>query len=283
MGPTVQKTAPRIGLALGGGGAKGFAHVPILEALDEMGLRPSRIVGTSIGAVIGALYASGLSGRAIRETVDDLVISEEDDWREILFGKDLGRIADLVRPGLMRGSLLHIESFLQVLAEHLPVKSFKGLKTPLQVVASDYWSREQVVLERGALLPAIGASVALPGLFKPYPLGQRLLLDGGMVNPVPFDLLAGRCDITVAVDVLGERNRREQPGGPPFFETLFTAFQIMQQTILNEKLEQGGPDIYLRIPLRDIKVLDFHKVDEIYRQAAPAKAQLQWELERLLT
>jgi NTE family protein len=271
-----------IGLALGGGGAKGFAHVPILEALDEMGLRPTHIAGTSIGAVIGALYAAGLPARSIRETVDDLVISEEDDWREILFGKELGQIADLMRPGLLRGSLLHAENFLQVLGRHLPVKSFKGLQTPLTVVAADYWSREQVVLKRGPLLPAIGASVALPGLFKPFPLQDRLLLDGGLVNPVPFDLLLGRCDIRIAVDVLGERSRRELPGGPPFFETLFTAFQIMQQGILSEKLRQQPPDIYLRVPLRDIKVLDFHKVDEIYRQAARSKAQLQWELERRL-
>jgi NTE family protein len=271
-----------IGLALGGGGAKGFAHVPILEALDEMGLRPTHIACTSIGAVIGALYAAGLPARSIRETVDDLVISEEDDWREILFGKELGQIADLMRPGLLRGSLLHAENFLQVLGRHLPVKSFKGLQTPLTVVAADYWSREQVVLKRGPLLPAIGASVALPGLFKPFPLQDRLLLDGGLVNPVPFDLLLGRCDIRIAVDVLGERSRRELPGGPPFFETLFTAFQIMQQGILSEKLRQQPPDIYLRVPLRDIKVLDFHKVDEIYRQAARSKAQLQWELERRL-
>jgi len=282
MGLMTLKPRKRIGLALGGGGAKGFAHVPILEALDEMGLRPTRIVGTSIGAVIGALYAAGLSGRAIRETVDDLVISEEDDWREILFGKDLAGIADLIRPGLLRGSLLHVENMLEVLARHLPAKSFKGLKIPLSVVAADYWSREQVVIERGALLPAIGASVALPGLFKPYPFKDRLLLDGGMVNPVPFDLLEDRCDISVAVDVLGERSRRDHPGGPPFFDAVFSASQIMQRAILSEKLEQRRPDIYLRIPLRDIKVLDFHKVEEIYRQAAQAKAQLQWELERRL-
>lgn len=272
----------KIGLALGGGGAKGFAHVPILEVLDELGVRPACIAGTSVGAVIGALYAAGVSAWEIRETVDDLVISEEDDWREILLNKDLGRIADLVRPGLLRGSLLHAESFLKVLAHHLPAKSFGDLKIPLAVVAADYWSREQVVLKRGPLLPAIGASVALPGLFKPYALNDRLLIDGGTVNPVPFDLLECTCDITVAVDVLGSRTRRERPGGPSFFETVFTAFQIMQQSILNEKMEQQRPDIYIRAPLVDIRVLDFHKVDEIYRQAAKAKAQLQSELERLM-
>lgn len=272
----------KIGLALGGGGAKGFAHVPILEALDELGVRPARIAGTSIGAVIGALYAAGLSAKEIRETVDELVISEKDDWLDILLNKDLGRIADIIRPGVLRGSLLHPESFLEVLSHHLPTKSFGGLKTPLAVVAADYWSREQVIFERGALLPAIGASVALPGLFKPYPVGDRLLIDGGTVNPVPFDLLQPKCDITVAVDVLGSRTRHERPGGPSFFETVFTAFQIMQQTILYEKLERRKPDIYLRPPLVDIKVLDFHRVDEIYRQAGKAKAQLQRELERRL-
>ncbi len=272
----------KIGLALGGGGAKGFAHVPILEAFDELGLRPARIAGTSIGAVIGALYAAGISGREIREVVDDLVISEEDDWREILLNKDLGRIAGLIQPGILRGSILHSENFLEVLNNHLPVKSFADLKTPLAAVTADYWSREQVVLQRGPLLPAIIASTALPGLFKPVAVGKHLLIDGGMVNPVPFDLLEGRCDISVAVDVLGSRTRHERPAGPSFFDTVFTAFQIMQQTILNEKLEQRRPDIYIRVPLQDIKVLDFHKIDEIYRQAAKAKAELQWELDRRL-
>jgi NTE family protein len=102
-----------------------------------------------------------------------------------------------------------------------------------------------------------------------------------MVNPVPFDLLDTRCDITIAVDVMGIRTQRDRHG-PSLFESVFNAFQIMQQTILSEKLEQSRPDIYLRSPLTDIRVLDFHKVDEIYRQSAKAKAQLQWELERRL-
>jgi len=76
--------------------------------------------------------------------------------------------------------------------------------------------------------------VALPGLFERYPLGDRLLIDGGMVNPVPFDLLECQCDITVAVDVMGTRTRHERPGGLPFFETVFTTFQIMQQAILGD-------------------------------------------------
>ena len=272
----------KVGLALGGGGAKGFAHVPILEALDEMGIRPSRIAGTSIGAVIGALYAAGLSAKDIRETVDDLVISEEDDWRDILFNKDLGLIADLIRPSLLRGSILNLDSFLEVLEQHLPAKSFADLNIPLTVVAANYWSREQIVLKNGPLLPALGASVALPGLFKPYRLGDQLLVDGGMVNPVPFDLLEHSCDFTIAVDVIGSRKVQNRPGGAPFFETVFTAFQIMQNTILHEKLEQRRPDIYLRPPLVDIKVLDFHKSEQIYRQAACAKVKLQKELERRL-
>lgn len=271
-----------IGIALGGGGAKGFAHVPILEALDELGVRPACIAGTSVGAVIGALYAAGVSAREIRETVDDLVISEEDDWRDILLHKDLSRIAEMVRPGLLRGSLLHADSFMKVLSHHLPARSFDDLKIPLTVVAADFWSREEVRLHRGPLLPAIGASIALPGLFKPYALHDRLLIDGGTVNPVPFDLLDCQSDITVAVDVLGSRTRHTRPGGPSFFDTVFTAFQIMQQSILKEKMQQQRPDIYIRAPLVNIRVLDFHKVAEIYRQAANAKAQLQRELERRL-
>lgn len=196
--------------------------------------------------------------------------------------KELGQIADLVSPGLMQGSLLRMENFLEVLGQHLPVRSFRELKIPLSVVAADYWSRRQVVLQKGELLPAIGASAALPGLFKPAKLDGRMLIDGGMVNPVPFDLLAGKCDIIIAVDVSGIRSPLDRPNGPPFLETVFTAFQIMQQAILKEKLQQHKPDLLLHPPLKDIRVLDFHKIDEIYRQSRKVKAKLEWELERLL-
>jgi predicted acylesterase/phospholipase RssA len=118
---------------------------------------------------------------------------------------------------------------------------------------------------------------------KALPMGKRLVVhEGGLVNSVPCDLLQCESEVTVAVDDIGTRTPHERPGGPPFFETFFTASQVIQQTILNEKLEQRRPDIYVRVPLRDITILDFHKVDEIYRQAAKAKAQRQWELERCL-
>lgn len=272
----------KIGIALGGGGAKGFAHVPILEALDEMAIKPDYIAGCSIGAVIGALYAAGLSAREIRDAVDDLVISEEDSWREVLFNKDLSGIFDLIQPGLLRGSLLHTDNFLEVLSHHLPVRTFSQLETPLLIVAADYWERREVVLTKGDLLSAIGASAALPGLFKPFALNGEMMIDGGMVNPVPYDLLLDKCDYTIAVDVSGRRRRPNQTAEPGFFETVFNAFQIMQQAIMMEKLECKKPDLLIRPPLMDIRVLDFHKVDEIYRQAAKAKAQLQWELERVV-
>jgi NTE family protein len=160
-------TMLKIGLALGGGGAKGFAHVPILEGLEEMGLKPACLAGSSIGAVIGALYAAGLSAREIREAVDDLVISEEDDWREILFNKNLTNIFDLMKPAILDGSLLHSENFLAVLQQHLPVTSFRKLKIPLQIVAADYWSREQVVLDRGLCCPPLAQPWRCPVCSSP--------------------------------------------------------------------------------------------------------------------
>lgn len=127
----------RIGLALGGGGAKGLAHVPILEIFDELGANPCCIAGTSVGALIGALYASGLSTRDILDVVDELIISEKDDWRDIVFNKDLGRIREALKPGLLRGSILNSEHILAVLARDLGVEVFEDLEIPLQIVATD--------------------------------------------------------------------------------------------------------------------------------------------------
>jgi NTE family protein len=174
-----------------------------------------------------ASYATGMSGREIRDAVDDLVISEEDDWRKIRRNKHLGSIVDLIRPGSFRGSRLNRESVLAVLGRHLPVKTFAELSIPLAIVAADSWSRQQVVLETGDWLAAVAASSALPGLFKP--MGKRLLGDGGTVSPVPFDLLEARSDISVAVHVLGARTRREGTEGPSFLIRL--ADQVAMQKV----------------------------------------------------
>lgn len=264
----------RIGLALGGGGAKGLAHIPILEVLDELGLRPSVIAGTSIGAVIGAMYAAGMTARDIRELVDQLTVSENESWLGSLFEQDVGRWWDFIELRFGRGGLIDTGAFAKFLEQTIGVSRFDQLATPLKVVAADFWKRDQVVFESGKLGPAIQASIAIPGLFNPLHYRGRVLVDGGLVNPVPYDLLFDSCDVVIAVDVSGNR-RPKSDDSPGYFETIFNTIQITQAAILREKMKQRPPHIYVRPELEDIRVLDFNRVEEIYQQSKPARDKLR--------
>jgi len=263
----------RIGLALGGGGARGLAHIPMLEVFDELQLRPHRIAGTSIGAVIGTLYAAGMNGKAIRQLVDRLTVSDDESWLSGLFEQDVGRWWDFIELKLGDGGLVDSDAFTRFIEETAGVTDFEQLKIPLKIVASDFWEREQVVFQHGRLHPALQASIAIPGLFNPLKYNDRVLVDGGLVNPVPYDLLFGECDIVVAIDVSGRRNPQSE-GNPGYFENLFNTMQITQAAILREKMKRRPPHIYIRPELEDIRVLEFNRVDEIYRQATTARKQL---------
>lgn len=270
----------RVGIALGGGGAKGLAHIPILEVLDEFGLKPYRIAGTSIGAVIGVLYASGYTGKKMREGINQMSFMEGDKFTEALTGKDLFGWFEYIDIDWKGKSLLKGDKFLNDLMKEVRVTVFEDLKYPLKVVASDFWKREQVVFDSGEIRPAIHASMALPGIFKPVVINGKVLVDGGAVNPVPFDLL-DECDVVIAVNVMG--NRTESDGLiPTFSEAVFNTFQIMQSTILQQKLNDRPPDIYIAPEIVDIKVLEFYKADQIFKQANPAKDMLRREISKIL-
>ena len=150
----------KIGLALGGGGVRGLAHVAILEAMDDMGVKPSIIAGTSMGAVIGALYASGLSGNAIRELLRRSTISKSDTWRDV-FNKRADILKWVRAVGLERGrgGFVNASRFLGHLLAQVHKTTFADLDIPLRVIAADYWRAEEVVLDEGPLLPALQARV----------------------------------------------------------------------------------------------------------------------------
>jgi NTE family protein len=149
----------------------------------------------------------------------------------------------------------------------------------MYVVATDFWDREAVVYDSGPLLSAIQGSMALPGLFTPVRRDGRVLIDGGAVNPVPYDVLPQSCQTTVAVDVSGKRSPKEDLS---FLDTIFNTFQIMQHSIVREKYTDYPPDITITPDIVDVRALDFHKADAIFEQARPAKDKLKQELETLL-
>lgn len=271
----------RIGLALGGGGAKGLAHIPVFELLDELGIRPHRIAGTSIGAIMGMLYAAGLSGVEIRELFNRLLIQEDEGWREILQKRDLLRWLDFIDLDFGEGGLIASDDFLAFLHSATGVRSFAELKIPLQVVAAELWSGQPVVLDSGDVLQAVQASMAVPGLFAPVAHEERYLVDGGVANPVPYDLLLADCDLVIAVDVLGQREGQADQS-PSIFSTIFASFTNMQRSILAAKLEQNTPHLLIQPELVGVRVLEFYKAEEIYRQAAPSIESARRQLEKRL-
>lgn len=274
----------KIGLALGGGGAKGFAHIPILEVFDELGIKPYCITGTSIGAILGALYASGHSAASIVAMTEHLLVPHGNSFKDIIRNKDAFKFLELIDPhfsfkpkGLIKG-----EKFLGFLYEQLEVSSFRELKIPFKAVTTDFWRRKQVVFDSGDLLPALRASMAIPYIFTPVVLDGCVLVDGGLVNNVPHDLLSPKCDIRIAVDIMGGHSTPiDKPPSP--MEAIFQTYQVMMEAMAQEKRKCHPVDIYVRPPLIDVDMLDFHKADAIYRQGLAAKDDFKRQLERILS
>lgn len=262
-----------LGLALGGGGARGLAHISMLEVFDELGLSIDEISGNSVGAIIGVLYASGMKGADIREWVDELIITKSHVIHDLLHKKKALRSIEFVDISFQQSGLIKGERFTQLLRETIGDLSFDELKIPFKIATSDFWTAEQVVFDTGKVLPAVRASMGLPGVFTPHEMDSRLLIDGGGVNPLPHDLLSNN-DTVVAIDVMGFP--AEHDGKPPgLFRSVMGMFDIMQNTIIEQRLLHARPNLYIKPEIRGIDLLDFHMADQIYEQTEPAVEELR--------
>lgn len=271
----------KIGLALGGGGARGLAHIQVFEVLDELGIRPYRMAGTSIGAVMGSLYASGLSGGEIRGLVQQWQTPRPEKKHGILDRRDLRRWAALLDPSFDRSGLFKGEKIIRFLSDFIKCTTFEGLRFPLYITAADYGDASEVVFKTGDLLSAVRASIAIPGVFTPVERDGSLLLDGGVVNPLPYDLLQDECDLVIAVDVGGIRHADEKHR-PAFFDTVIGGFEIMEAALIRNRLKFNPPDIYLKPDIRNVGLLEFHKAEQVFRQSAPVKEELYRRLKALI-
>ena len=271
-----QTAQPTIALALGAGGARGLAHIAALEVFDELGIKPAVIAGTSMGAVIGAAYAAGVSARDIRAHAEGF-LRDRSVIMAALVEARIGRLADLVARG--NPLLIDGERFLDRMWPEAVPDRFEDLALPLLVVATDYDGRAEAVFHEGPLLPAVAGSMAIPGLVRPVRHGERVLVDGGAINPLPFDHLIGRADLLVAVDVTGgpSPHPTRAPGG---FETMFGTLQIMQGAIVEAKLKLYRPEIVVRPAVDRFRVLDFFQARAILAAAEPAKDALKREVAR---
>jgi NTE family protein len=272
---------PTIALALGGGGARGLAHILMLEVLDDLGLKPTVIAGTSIGAIFGAAYASGLSARLIRAHTEE-VLGQRFSFAQALLAARSEPVLKLLNFLPVRSSLLSPQLLLDQVLPSKVAQDFAGLVIPFKAVATDFYAQEQVVIDAGDLRSAVAASIALPALFSGVMRNDRLLMDGGLVNPLPFDVLDGAADITVAVDVTGTSNGPGKRTQPSALTALVSSSQILQRSLVREKLRARQPDIYIDVDVDKFHVLEFHRFKDVLAGARPAKEQLQRQLERVL-
>jgi len=287
--PSTQATAkvtppvhhPTIALALGGGGARGLAHIPILEAFDELGIRPKIIAGTSIGAIFAAAYASGLSGAEIRAHTQEVLKKRLDLVRD-LYAARVRTPRRIWNVFSVRSAFLAPDRLLDIILPQGIASDFADLAIPLKIVASDFYAQEPVIFTSGPLRQALAASMALPVIFEPVVVEGRALIDGGLVNPLPFDILNGEADLTVAIDVSGVPVPRPGRDTPKAWEVLFASSFIFERTIIKEKLRSRHPDIYIDAGTSRYQILDFLKVDEILAAANPAKERLKAQLARVL-
>ncbi len=308
---------PRIGVALGGGSARGWAHIGVLQFLGEMGLRPDVVAGTSIGSIVGGAEVAGELD-SLREWVEEL------SWTDVLSFLDVGTSG-----GLIAGVRL-----IDFFREHFRDRDIEALDRPYGAVATDLLTAQEVWLREGSMLQAIRASIALPGLFSPTRIDGRWMVDGGLVNPVPVSLCrALGAERIIAVDlnsdILLRRARSIQPpeeeteeevafdlaeilrrgdwrrllnvnlpdraeqwksmllgeaeGAPSLVDVIAQSLYIMQVRITRARMAGDPPDVLLTPRLGHIRLMEFHRAREAiaagYRCAELAREQLETLLE----
>ncbi|TXI05536.1 MAG: patatin-like phospholipase family protein [Rhizobium sp.] len=273
--PLAASGTPSVAVAFGCGGARGLAHIHIIEALDELGIRPVAIAGASIGSIMGAAMAVGMSGAEIR----DHTLATVGNRPAVL-----NKIWSL-RPVNMRSIRFGQFNLERILRTFLPTtfpENFSQLHIPLKVVTTDYYDQAEVVIEKGELFPVLAASAAIPAVFMPVRLGNRVMIDGGIMNPVPYEHLAGLADIIIGIDVVGgpEGDGRHIPNR---IESLFGAGQLTMQSNIALKLRLQAPQIFLRPAVGRTGVLDFLKARDILTMSAGVKDELKFALDRVIT
>ena len=230
----------QIGLSLCGGLVLGAAHIGVLKAMEEYNLRPTRIVGISVGAIIGAFYCSGLS----TDEIEDIAVNLS--WW------------DLASVSIAKTGLLSNKKMESLICDTTSVELFEELEIPLVIAATDAITGDYVLLEQGNLLQAVRASTALPGIFQPVEMDGRTLIDGGLSTRAlyePFKKL--EVNYTIAVDL-----QLHQPLKKPhnMFETMYNAFEIMMEEFV---LPRETVDLYIEPDLSGFNRTDTNQTADI--------------------
>lgn len=247
----------RIGLALGGGAARGFAHVGVIQVLEEAGIRPQFVVGTSAGSLVAALYASGMQAAELKKTAISMQEAAITDWLLPIFNR-----------GALKGDAL-----AQYVNQQVQSRSIENMSLPLGIVATDLRTGEAVVFRRGNTGTAVRASSAVPGVFLPVKIGDREYVDGGLVAPVPVQQARQMgANFVIAVDISSDPQSGETGD---VFKILLQTFTIMGRSINALALRQA--DLVVRPSLNGVGSADFASRErsiELGRQAMLAALPL---------
>jgi NTE family protein len=225
--PTPAVQAPpkkiKIALALGGGAARGFAHIGVIKALEAQGIYPDIVVGTSAGSVVGALYAAGNNGFALQRVAMDMDEATISDWAIPLFGKV---------SGVLKGDAL--QAYVNKAVHNAPIEK---LKLPFGAVATDLNSGQPILFQRGNTGQAVRASSAVPGVFQPVKIGNRTYVDGGLVAPVPVRFAREMgADFIIAVNISTQTDAQATLSS---LEVLMQTFSIMGQRLNHYELKDA--------------------------------------------
>ena len=239
--PVVEAPAPKkplkLGLALGGGAARGFAHIGVLQVLEEEGIKPALVVGTSAGSVVASFYASGKSGAQLQWLADTMDESQFTDWANPLTGR-----------GLLRG-----EALGKYVNSQLNGMKIEDMKLPLGIVATDLRTGDGILFRRGDVATAVRASSAVPSVFEPVRIAGKDYVDGGLVSPVPVRYARQMgADVVLAVDI---SSRPEDAKTSDVLKVLLQTFSIMGKSISQLELPQA--DVVVRPTLPDVGSAEF--------------------------
>jgi NTE family protein len=269
-----------LALALGSGGARGLAHIVALEALDELGVKPVMISGSSMGAIIGAAYAAGIPARVLRSFAAATFRNRARTISKLIEAR-VGRITDLWQKGLGNPVLLDGEKLLDLFWPEAVPDRFEQLAIPFAAVATDFHLRREVWLRAGALTPAVAGSMAIPGLLKPVILENQALIDGGASNPLPYDRLMETGLTVLAVDVGGAAFIGDKRAPEPI-EAMVGASQILMNTVVQRMVERHPPHLLIRPAVDPFGGLEFFRAAEIFAAAEPMKDEIKRGLALIL-
>ncbi len=240
-----ERPVPKVGLALSGGGARGLAHIGVLKVLEQRRVPIDLLAGTSMGGLVGAAYAAGLTPEYMEQ--------------EALRMASPRRLLSLADPTLPRRGLFEGQRIVEYLTDQLGECTFDDLRCPLGLLSVDLKTREAVTLDEGRLTDAIRATIALPGLFKPVEREEQLLVDGGLLDNLPADVVREMgADVVIAVDALGGtgtfsamiqrlRERRYIPEGlASTLDVMLRSLDVMMQEINRRRLMEAAPDVVIR-------------------------------------